>query len=238
MSICHLCKQNQTLRKSHIIPKFMYSDLKNQDRQIIGITGNGRNGWALVQDGAKEFLLCGDCEQHLNKHYETPFKKFWVDNPPLPDPWMDEEPRRLTTEYTSFKLFHLSVLFRASICSLPMFRTVNLGPHEDRLRKMLLNIEPGQDYEYPITGYGVVHHKNRQLIKMITQPQSFRIGGKPCYAIMYGGAEWWFSISSDRNPEFEQISLKRNGEICLAVHPWTEVAAVQAASSALRRTGA
>ena len=216
----------------------MYADLKNKGRQIMGITGSGRKGWALIQDGVKEFLLCDDCEQHINKHYETPFKRFWIDSQPLPDPWMDEEPRWLTTDYGPFKLFHLSVLFRASICSLSMFRTVNLGPHEDRLRKMLLNVEPGQDYEYPIGGYSVVHHKSRQLIKMVTQSQNFRLGGKPCYAIMYGGAEWWFSVSSDRNPEFEQFSLKQDGRICLAVHPWTEVAAVQKASSALRRAGA
>ena len=204
----------------------------------MGITGRGTKGWAPVQDGAKEFLLCDDCEQHLNKHYETPFKNYWVDNPPLPDPWNDDNPRWLTTEYGKFKLFHLSVLFRAGVCTLPMFRNVNLGPHEDRLRKMLCNVDPGKDYEYPIGGFAVVHHQHRRLIRMVAQSQSFRLGGKPCYAIMYGGVEWWFNVSSDRNPEFEQFSLKSDGRICLSVFPWTEVAAVQKASAALRSAGA
>ncbi|WP_423709583.1 hypothetical protein [Undibacterium sp. WLX3042] len=216
----------------------MYAELKNQNRQIMGITGQGKKGWAPVQDGAKELLLCEDCEQHINEHYEKPFKAFWLDNSPLPDPWQDEDPRWITTDYKSFKLFHLSVLFRASISSLPMYSAVDLGPHTDRLRIMLLNEDPGREYEYPIGGYGVIHHENRQLIKMITKPQSFRLGGKPCYAIMYGGVEWWFSVSSERNPKFDQFSLKEDGRICLAAHPWTEVAAVQKASMALRSAGA
>lgn len=216
----------------------MYADLKNRHRQILGITGTGKNGRALVQDGAKEYLFCEDCEQHLSKHYEEPFKRFWIDNLPLPDPWIDDGPRWLKTDYSKFKLFHLSILFRAGVCSLPMFSNVNLGPHEARLRKMILDIDPGEEHEYPVGGYGVVHHETRELIKMIAQSQNFKVGGRHCYGIMYGGVEWWFCIASDRNPEFDRFSLKNNGQICLSVFPWTEVAAVQKASAALRNAGA
>lgn len=97
MPTCHLCRRDKKLCDSHIIPKFMYAELKNQNRQIMGITGQGKRGWAPVQDGAKELLLCEDCEQHINEQYEKPFKAFWVDNSPLPDPWPDEDPRWITT---------------------------------------------------------------------------------------------------------------------------------------------
>lgn len=200
----------------------------------MGVTGIGTKGWAAVQDGAKEQLLCEGCEQHFNKHYEIPFKIFWVDNPKLPDPWLDNAPRCINTEYRTFKLFHLSVLFRAGACTLPMFSNVNLGPHKDRIRKMLLDGDPGKDHEYPIGGCAVLHHENRDVIKIISQSQNFRFGGKPCYSIMYGGVDWWFSVSSDRNPEFEQFSLKSNGKICLSAFSWNEFGAVQKASLALQ----
>ena len=40
-----------------------------------------------------------------------------------------------TFSYVSFKLFHLSILFRASVSSNPMFQAIRLGMHEDRIRK-------------------------------------------------------------------------------------------------------
>ena len=226
--------KERNLRNSHIIPKFLYADLKNKRGQMMGITGNGSKGWGPKQDGAKEQLLCESCESHLNTHYEQPFKKFWFDNAVLPDPWLDVKPRWLSTDYGPFKLFHLSVLFRASVSSLPMFGGVNLGPHEDRIRKMLFDRNPGKDYQYPIGGFGVVHDRSREIIKLITKPSKIKFGGKHGYEFIYGGAGWWFNVSTDRNPEFEKFSLKEDGKMCLSVTPWNEVPAVREASKALQ----
>ncbi len=61
-------------------------------------------------------------------------------------------------DYATFKLFHLSVLFRASVSSLSTFQEVNLGAlHEERIRQMLLNEDPGKDWEYPILGFAVLN---------------------------------------------------------------------------------
>ncbi len=237
MPICRLCNKERELRESHIVPKFMYAELKNNNRQILAINGSGKRGRTLVQDGAKEHLFCEDCEQHFNKHFETPFRKYWIETPPLPDPWNDDNPRWIATDYKPFKLFHLSILFRASVSTLPIFNPINLGPHEEKIRLLLLNCDPGEYCEYPIAGYAVVHHTTRQLVKMISQPQVFRVGGKQCYSIMYGGVEWWMCVASDRNYEFEKFALQNDGRLCLSVFPWNEVAAVQKASRTLKNAG-
>lgn len=101
---------------------------------------------------------------------------------------------------------------------------------------MLLNVAPGKYYKYPVGGHGVVHDQNRYLIKMVAQPLDIEFGGAPCYTMMYGGVVWWFSVSFERNPEFEQFALKEDGRIGLSVIPWDLVPDVQNASEILRRS--
>jgi hypothetical protein len=51
-------------------------------------------------------------------------------------------------EYQPFKLFLMAQLWRAGVASDPLWEVVRLGPHEDRLRKMLLEADPGKSHEY------------------------------------------------------------------------------------------
>lgn len=234
MALCRLCHKDRVLRESHIVPKFLYANLHNSKRQIMGINGRGSLGWKPLQDGAKEHLLCECCEQHLNEHFEKPFRELWVKNCPLPDPWSAVDTHWISVNYESFKLFHLSVLFRAGVSTLPTFAAVQLGKHEEKLRRLLLQGNPGEYYQYPVFGYAVIHHKTKRLVQMVSQAQMIRLGMGRCYGIMYGGVEWWTYVASNRNPEFEQVALQRDGRMPFDAVPWNEVAVVQAASRALK----
>lgn len=50
--------------------------------------------------------------------------------------------------YQLFKLFQLSVLRRAGVSSLQFFEKVQLGKHEEVLRKLLLACDPGSAERY------------------------------------------------------------------------------------------
>jgi hypothetical protein len=52
--------------------------------------------------------------------------------------------------YCKMKLFLLSILWRASISSQKLFEDVQLGDHEEIIRKMIYNNDPGQISDYPI----------------------------------------------------------------------------------------
>ncbi len=67
---CKLCEKNTNLEQSHIIPKFIYKWLK--ETSATGYLRFGQNPNKRIQDGFKEYLLCGDCEDLLNK-WETEF---------------------------------------------------------------------------------------------------------------------------------------------------------------------
>ncbi len=50
------------------------------------------------------------------------------------------------------KLFHLSILFWAGVSSRPCYREVSLGPHQETLRQLILNRDPGSPHQYPVLG--------------------------------------------------------------------------------------
>ncbi len=203
----------------------------------MGITGQGNKGWQPLQKGLRDYLLCSDCEQHLNDEYEKPFLKQWTVDSPLPDSMARDSIHVACYDYTKFKLFHLSILFRASVSSLPTFQEVNLGNHEERIRDMLLSGDPGRDSEYPIIAFVVLNKHGKVERRLISCPFSGRPDGHLAYGQIYGGAMWWISVSSHRNDFFCQAGLQRNGQITMIAEPLNEIAIVQTMSKVLNRVG-
>jgi len=234
MPRCRLCHEERELRNSHIVPEFLYGDLYNDKRQLMGINGQGNKGWRPLQKGIREHLFCESCEQFFNEHCEKPFRAQWVVQSPLPKPWDVAEPHWVNVEYSSFKLFHLSVLFRASVTHLPTFGQVSLGPHEEHLRKMILAKDPGEPWRYPVAGLVVLHHTTRMPVSMVSQAQQGRLAGIRCYAIIYGGVQWWIGVASQRCTEFESMALRADGSLPLASVPWNELGVMKSASRMLR----
>ena len=237
MPTCRLCLKEGKLRNSHIVPEFLYEPFYNDKGHMMGINGIGSKGWKPLQMGLREPLFCEGCEQHFNEHFEKPFKAAWVDASPLPSPWPVDRVVWVKVEYNSFKLFHLCVLFRASVSSLPTFSVVRLGPHEERVRKLLLSKDSGHDWQYPVFGFAVVHHRTNEIVSLISQGESGRLGGQICHGMIYGGVFWWVCFGSHPNREFLQIALRPDGNLPLGSSPWNEVGAIQAAAKALRRGG-
>jgi hypothetical protein len=235
MLVCRLCREPRELRNSHIVPEFLYADLYNDRRHLMAISGHGNRGWKALQQGAREYLFCEECEQHFNKYYETPFLAQWVKAAPLPNPWNVEGVYWGCFDYASFKLFHLSVLFRTSVSSLPMFSAVSLGPHEEKLRELLVSRNPGEYWQYPIFGHAVVHHETRKLVPLVSQAIRSSFEGHRCYGMIYGGVQWWMLVSSHRNRGFEAVCLQGTGEMPFEGVPWNEVTVIQSAADALRR---
>ena len=118
---CALCERPEPLRNSHIIPELLYSTLYDQGHRMLGINGRGPLGRKILQKGLREPLLCEGCEQFLNDKYEKPFKKYWFDKKPLPNSLRSEGIRLRGIDYATFKLFHLSILFRCSVASSETF---------------------------------------------------------------------------------------------------------------------
>jgi hypothetical protein len=201
---------------------------------MIGVTGIGNKGFKKEQKGLREKLLCRDCESFLNLNFEIPFREYWIDNNALPEEWWNlEEIKNFQADYATFKLFHLSVLFRASISSLSTFEEVSLGPHEEIIRKMLLDKEPGPAKKYSIYGYAVINDKNNKIVDAVSKPIASRYNGGRAYGIIYGGVHWWFGVSDNIFNDLTGATLNDSGSFVLFCRKMSEVGLFQEASEAL-----
>lgn len=111
--------------------------------------------------------------------------------------------------------------------SLPDFDVVDLGPHAEKIRKMLLEVKPGLAYEYPVFGYAILHPEARSPVQIVSSAQSSRIEGTRFYAMMYGGVEWYICVASHRFAEFEKLSLRLDGRIPIGPIPMDKIGSVQ-----------
>jgi hypothetical protein len=184
----------------------------------------------FIQKGMKEYLLCDDCEGLLSRNFESPFKRFWFDDHPLPSP-MPEPPRGsedIVTvtgfNYDTFKLFHLSVLWRASVSRQNAFRPVRLGPYEDKIRQLLLAGRAGPQEHYPIWGFVLVDESRHVVNNLITRPQVAK-SANHAYYFCYAGCEFYFIVTDHPTPEDSMLEAAyplQNGTMKFVVHHWTE----------------
>lgn len=81
MGICGLCEEKKELKKSHLLPGFIFKWKKEQG---TGFFRTSQNPNKRVQDGLKWYLLCADCEQQLGdwekQFSEKLFKPFHDDS--------------------------------------------------------------------------------------------------------------------------------------------------------------
>ena len=204
LSICQLCKCEKSLCDSHIIPEFMYRPLYTDRHRTIGLRASQRDKNLIpVQKGLRDPLLCTDCETHFNKHYEQPNVGLWrafAENTVLEGlsaetftaPDGTEAVRIRGFDYTSFKLLLLSILWRASVSKLGEFSQVNLGPHEDVMRRMLLEVNPGSQTDYPC----LVYTFTEPNLGILIPPARGKTNGHTGYQFVITSALLWFFVSS------------------------------------------
>jgi hypothetical protein len=208
--LCKLCQKDDQLKKSHIIPEFLYSTLYDEKHRFheIHIDTNTKN--KFTQKGVREPLLCNSCEQYfskferyaslvLNSGFELTVKRieglFHFEG----------------VEYDQFKLFALSILWRASVSSLDFFEEVNLASHEEIIRKMLLAGDAGQEDDYPFI-LSPILHENEIVEALIVKPSLSGIDQNEAYRFVFGGITWVFIISVNQVPDvIVQASISKSG---------------------------
>ncbi len=211
---CRLCLADKTLMKSHVIPELLYKPMYGAKHHVLSVHP-GLDYIRELKKGLREKLLCGDCERLLSK-YESYFSQCWYGEKGLADsiPLGTDAVLKEGLNYSLFKLFHLSIIWRASVSSLSEFSGTSLGPHEEKLRLMLLRGEPGAESEYTISGSIILRSNQREVHKgFIAIPQRMRILGKWHYAAAYAGCFWMCSVG--RSSTLAERGLRESGALQL-----------------------
>jgi hypothetical protein len=116
---CGLCRTKCPLRKSHVIPEFMFRALYDEKHRFWGISNIPTKPNRIFQKGPREKLLCDQCEQRLSR-YELYASDVFFGNAAI-------EPVRTRTGllftgllYKPLKLFFMSLLWRlGTTCLVP-----------------------------------------------------------------------------------------------------------------------
>lgn len=208
---CRLCGAKGDLCRSHILPEFLYGPTYDEKHRFTILT-KGRQSAQFGQRGLTERLLCRACEQHLS-YYEKYAAE--VMSGQLGHKFQRRGGRITISgiDYNLFKLFQISVLWRSSVSSLEFFRLVSLGPHEERLRKMIVGGSAGDPDEF---GCVVVfsHDDGHDLSDTIFNPEPMRWFGCRMYKFLFAGAAWLYHCDSRRPSAYlQRLFLQRDGTL-------------------------
>lgn len=219
---CPFCLRQARLQRSHIVPEFFYE--YDELHRHLEVAGGGKRP-VFKQKGTRKHILCRDCEQYFNDHFDRPMKRQWIDRRPIPEVL---SPVAITIEgldYASFKLFHLSVLWRASVAR---HQRVNLGRHEESVRKMLQSRDPGPPERYPLVAVALRLPDNTPARGVVFLPARSRIGAHTVYSSVFGGCHWIHVIASHALPrEIQPHALTRTGAMTALVEELRSVKEIE-----------
>ena len=129
MEICRLCSKEAVLQRSHIVPSSLLKSVKAGESQLYVFEENTKPVYRNVDP--KEKLLCRDCEQFLSVNYEQ-YGTTLTKNPKNVVKYK-EHVKFKKFDYKKWYLYHLSILWRASISSLKEFSSIELGRDFERI---------------------------------------------------------------------------------------------------------
>jgi len=191
----------------------MYGPLYNKHHQFLILQSaiNLRN--AVGRKGFRSKLLCARCERMLAIYDDYAWKV--VSN--------DSEMRRgnqsyeiRKVDYRKFKLFELSILWRAGISDHAFFENVVLEEHEEQLRQMILSENPGKSLSYPCLTIAMFH-QGCAARNLVRKPHKYKMEGYDCYRFVFGGFLWVFFLTQALISDWiSRVVLQEDGTLPLA----------------------
>lgn len=231
--VCKLCGSNSKLCNSHILPEFFYLDLY-EEHKTLQITKDGEK---ILQKGIREYLLCQQCETKLSR-YEKYAKELIQRIPAFP---INNDLGFLYSEdvnYPKFKLFQLSMLWRAGISTHKAFAQVSLGPHEEKIRKMLYEENPGK-----VSDYGCLMSiipNSKMIHKVLQSPTKFpkKFFGHNAYKFVTGNLTWVFVVTSHHiSSMMKELFFQESGVLRIMSSRHSENSEIMRLARILQGTG-
>lgn len=206
---CWLCQNSSELRESHIIPDCIFRLIRDESLAQRFYELHDKTD-SIIQDGPKEYLLCGSCEQKISQ-YEKYFKEaIHFSRHGVKISHNDRVAIIDNLDYKKTKLFFLSLLWRMSISSLPQFQIVRADDSEDIIRGMIEREEPGKSSEFSVSGIiPLINQKMQEewttTAFMSRRPQAI------VYRIVIGGILYSISTASQNCAYPAELLLNDSG---------------------------
>lgn len=214
---CALCRQDRKIRRSHIIPEFLYEAMYDDKHRfhVLSVVKD-QNDW-MEQKGLREPLLCDDCETKISR-FEDYARRLLKGGAEFEFQRQGSVVIVDGIDYQRFKLFQLSILWRAGVSTLNLFQHVQLGPYEEVLRKMVFDEEPGKQENFGCVMFGLKNGIDA-IADLIVQPVRTRSDdGHHCYRFVFGGFQWVFFVTGRPTTGPYSVGfLQESGRLCFLV---------------------
>lgn len=203
--------------KSHVIPRsVMMAHADQQD--IPRLIGSGGGHPKRLRTGVyDETILCHECEKVFGP-WDDYGKRFLLDMPASSHfLGTDAEYSQVDgIDYDRLKLFFVSVLWRASVSTHPFYSRVRLGPHEARIRAMLLTRSPGSADDYSVLLERFIYPP--EAIPTLGPEPCGRIEGRRFYRLLMNGVVAKIKVDQARCPTSLQDFVLSPGRPAYFLH--------------------
>jgi len=168
----------------------MYAKSYDEDGTFISLSSHPLRKPRPFQVGAREHLLCSECEARLSGH-----EAYAADLLRSIDaiPYVGQKGVEVEYDYHHFKLFGLSLLWRSHVSHLHEYQNFSVGPLAEDMRRMLLDGDPGPARMCPFTAARYVGSEAAQ--RTIHVPVNLRLKGQHAVFFPAFGYQWLFVTS-------------------------------------------
>lgn len=213
---CRLCLKEKELLKSHIIPEFFYKPVYGDPHRLTVVSTGPCDKIKYEQKGYRERLLCYDCEQLLSP-LEDYGRRVIYGGGETETINLENGIKVRNIDYKKFKLFQLSLLWRASVSRQEFYIEVNLGPKkEETIRKMLIAQTPGEPHQFGCIMAVLLWEENKPLDGIILPPKRLHIEGHISFSFVVGGCTWFFVVSRhSKDFKLKDYFLRQGEELTL-----------------------
>jgi hypothetical protein len=226
MALCKLCLQDRQLIRSHILPDSFNRDLRGDAATPpLMISNNPEKHPKRLPGGHyDEELVCLECEERfgLADDYAAKFflGRFRTDGQTLAVEANGDAMafQYQDVDYNLLKMFAISLLWRASATSIQFFERVTTGPHEERLRQMILANDPGVADEFStfVTRW-VSRPEHEAMAQTQLSPYRARLDGINEVKFLFAGAVMHVKVDKRPYPEPFPAFIIRPGSPLIVV---------------------
>lgn len=213
---CGLCLSiAERFPRSHLYPAWMGREMQGDFASLIAAptTAEGRPG-IVHAHGEYDYIVCEDCEGSFGPadDYFARFFAYAKEVQPNHDEdiswfeYRDVEPILL-------QRFFLTCLFRSHLSTRPTYKGTNLGPHAERIRRVLLS-EPVLSNEFPV----VLTRETHRYANAIATPARWRNEGVNAYSIRVPG--FTGIVKVDKQPfrgVWADLSIRRTDVVAVNI---------------------
>jgi hypothetical protein len=222
----------------------MFRPLYDQKHRFWGISSTPSKPNKVLQKGLRERLLCDHCEKQIGIYEDYACRVFFGE--------AAQEPIRVETgllfsklQYKPLKLFFMSLLWRFAVTSLREYKGLELGPHREKLRELIVADDPADFLTFPCRITAITHDR-RHIPDIIMQPARTRFEGQHVWILLITGFLFQFFVSNRLPPKQLRAGfLRENGIMTLniseirdipSLHDWmNEIARAERARASRTR---